>query len=134
MSYLIDVYQDKVEVQRNILDLALYIMLFPQLIAGPIVRYIDVAREIGSRQVRAEDVYEGTFRFMAGFVKKILLSNAVGKAADLAFGLKPGMGMIYGWIGIICYGLQIYLDFWAYSDMAIGLGRIFGFRFLERCV
>lgn len=131
MSYLIDVYQDKVEVQRNILDLALYIMLFPQLIAGPIVRYIDVAREIGSRQVRAEDVYEGTFRFMAGFVKKILLANAVGKAADLAFGLKPGMGMLYGWIGIICYGLQIYLDFWAYSDMAIGLGRIFGFRFLE---
>lgn len=112
-------------------DLALYVMLFPQLIAGPIVRYSDVEREIGRRRTGLKDAYEGAFRFMVGFIKKILLANAVGKAADLAFVLEPGRGALYAWIGVICYGLQIYLDFWAYSDMAIGLGRIFGFHFLE---
>lgn len=131
MSYLIDVYQEKVPCQKKFFDLALYVMLFPQLIAGPIVRYIDVEREIGSRSARMEDVYEGVFRFLVGFIKKILLANAMGKAADLAFAKEPGVGMIYAWTGIICYGLQIYLDFWAYSDMAIGLGRIFGFHFHE---
>lgn len=131
MSYLIDVYQEKVPCQKNLFDLALYVMLFPQLIAGPIVRYIDVEREIGSRRVRMEDLYEGVFRFLVGFIKKILLANAMGKAADLAFAKEPGVGLIYAWIGVVCYGLQIYLDFWAYSDMAIGLGRIFGFHFHE---
>ena len=131
MSYLIDVYWKRVPCQKNLLRLALYIMLFPQLIAGPIVRYIDVEKEIGDRESRLGDVYEGVFRFMCGFAKKILLANAMGKAADLAFGQKPGMGMIYAWTGIFCYTLQIYLDFWAYSDMAIGLGRIFGFHFPE---
>lgn len=131
MSYLIDVYQEKVPCQKNLFDLALYVMLFPQLIAGPIVRYIDVEREIGSRSVRMEDLYEGVFRFLVGFIKKILLANAMGKAADLAFAKEPGVGLIYAWIGVVCYGLQIYLDFWAYSDMAIGLGRIFGFHFHE---
>lgn len=131
MSYLIDVYKGTVPCQRNLADLALYVMLFPQLIAGPIVRYSDVEREIGERQTRLEDVYEGLFRFMVGFIKKILLANAVGKAADLAFVLEPGIGALYAWVGVICYGLQVYLDFWAYSDMAIGLGRIFGFHFLE---
>lgn len=131
MSYLIDVYQEKVPCQKNLFDLALYVMLFPQLIAGPIVRYIDVEREIGSRRVRMEDLYEGVFRFLVGFIKKILLANAMGKAADLAFAKDPGVGLLYAWIGVVCYGLQIYLDFWAYSDMAIGLGRIFGFHFHE---
>lgn len=131
MSYLIDVFQEKVPCQKNLFDLALYVMLFPQLIAGPIVRYIDVEREIGSRRVRMEDLYEGVFRFLVGFIKKILLANAMGKAADLAFAKEPGVGLIYAWIGVVCYGLQIYLDFWAYSDMAIGLGRIFGFHFHE---
>ncbi|MCD8123116.1 MAG: MBOAT family protein [Clostridiales bacterium] len=131
MSYLIDVYRGKTKVQRNIADLALYIMLFPQLIAGPIVRYTDVEGAIRKRGSSLDDVYEGAFRFMVGFFKKVLLANEVGKAADLAFALKPGMGMIYAWIGIVCYSLQIYLDFWAYSDMAIGLGRMFGFRFPE---
>ena len=131
MSYLIDVYKKTVPFQRNVADLALYVMLFPQLIAGPIVRYSDVEREIGRRRTGLKDAYEGAFRFMVGFIKKILLANAVGKAADLAFVLEPGRGALYAWIGVICYGLQIYLDFWAYSDMAIGLGRIFGFHFLE---
>ena len=131
MSYLIDVYKKTVPCQRNVADLALYVMLFPQLTAGPIVRYSDVEREIGRRRTGLKDAYEGAFRFMVGFIKKILLANAVGKAADLAFVLEPGRGALYAWIGVICYGLQIYLDFWAYSDMAIGLGRIFGFHFLE---
>lgn len=131
MSYLIDVYKKTVPCQRNVADLALYVMLFPQLIAGPIVRYSDVEREIGRRRTGLKDAYEGAFRFMVGFIKKILLANAVGKAADLAFVLEPGRGALYAWVGVICYGLQIYLDFWAYSDMAIGLGRIFGFHFLE---
>lgn len=131
MSYLIDVYWRRVPCQKSLSRLALYIMLFPQLIAGPIVRYIDVEKEMGERESRLNDVYEGVFRFMCGFAKKILLANSMGKAADLAFGQKPGMGMIYAWSGILCYSLQIYLDFWAYSDMAIGLGRIFGFHFPE---
>lgn len=131
MSYLIDVYWNRVPCQKSLSRLALYIMLFPQLIAGPIVRYIDVETEIGKRESRLDDVYEGVFRFMCGFAKKILLANTMGKGADLAFGQKPGMGMIYAWTGIFCYSLQIYLDFWAYSDMAIGLGRIFGFHFPE---
>lgn len=131
MSYVIDVYRKQVPCQKSLMDLALYVMLFPQLIAGPIVRYIDVEREIGNRSSRFEDVYEGVFRFLVGFIKKILLANAMGKAADLAFAKDPGVGMVYAWIGIVCYGLQIYLDFWAYSDMAIGLGRIFGFHFRE---
>ena len=82
MSYLIDVYKETVPCQRSLPDLALYVMLFPQLIAGPIVRYSDVEQEIGSRNARLSDVYEGVFRFMVGFIKKILLANAVGKAAD----------------------------------------------------
>ena len=131
MSYLIDVYTKTVPCQKNVADLALYVMLFPQLIAGPIVRYSDVEREIGFRRTGLGDAYEGAFRFMVGFIKKILLANAMGKAADLAFVLEPGRGALYAWVGVICYGLQIYLDFWAYSDMAIGLGRIFGFHFLE---
>ena len=131
MSYLIDVYKKTVPCQKNVADLALYVMLFPQLIAGPIVRYSDVEREIGFRRTGLGDAYEGVFRFMVGFIKKILLANAMGKAADLAFVLEPGRGALYAWVGVICYGLQIYLDFWAYSDMAIGLGRIFGFHFLE---
>lgn len=131
MSYLIDVYKKTVHCQKNVADLALYVMLFPQLIAGPIVRYCDVEREIGRRRTGLKDAYEGAFRFMVGFIKKILLANAMGKAADLAFVLEPGRGALYAWVGVICYGLQIYLDFWAYSDMAIGLGRIFGFHFLE---
>ncbi len=131
LSYQIDLYRKQVPCQERLADLALYIMLFPQLIAGPIVRYSDVQREIACRRTTLEDIYEGLFRFMVGFSKKILLANSMGKAADLAFVLEGGRGLLYAWVGLLCYGFQLYLDFWAYSDMAIGLGRIFGFRFPE---
>lgn len=131
MSYLIDVYQKKVDCQKNFFDLALYIMLFPQLIAGPIVRYSDIRTEIADRKTELNDFYDGIRRFMIGFTKKIMFADPMGYAADLAFGAPAGRGMVYAWIGIIGYTLQIYLDFSAYSDMAIGLGRIFGFHFLE---
>ena len=131
LSYQIDLYRRQVPCQKNLWNLALYIMLFPQLIAGPIVRYSDVQKEISVRRTDLKDIYEGLFRFMVGFSKKILLANYIGQAADMAFGLEGGRGMVYAWGGLFFYSLQIYMDFWAYSDMAIGLGRIFGFRFPE---
>lgn len=131
LSYLIDVYRGKAEIQRSIRDLCLYIMLFPQLIAGPIVRYVDVERELAFRTSRPEQVQNGICRFIIGFLKKIFLANAMGEMADLIFNMDSGVGMLYAWMGLITYSLQIYLDFSSYSDMAIGLGEIFGFRFLE---
>lgn len=131
MSYIFDVYQGKVEVQKNILDLALYIMLFPQLIAGPIVRYIDVNREIKSRRTTLDMVHEGIVRFMVGFNKKIFLANGMGYVADIIFERLNTLNTPYAWLGAVCYALQIYMDFSSYSDMAIGLGKIFGFHFLE---
>lgn len=131
MSYLIDVYRRKEAPQTSLTDLALYIMLFPQLIAGPIVRYSDISGELRERSTSLEDLYIGIKRFMVGFMKKTLFANPMGSAADLAFRGLHGKGMAYAWAGILCYSLQIYLDFSAYSDMAIGLGRMFGFHFLE---
>ncbi len=132
LSYVIDVYRKDVKAQRNPLKLALYISLFPQLIAGPIVRYIDVAEQIEHRTVTFDKAYQGTVRFMRGFIKKVLLSNTLAQVAAMAFDDKLAVGsMSMAWIGIICYSLQIYFDFSGYSDMAIGLGKIFGFDFLE---
>lgn len=131
MSYIFDVYQNKVEVQKNILDLALYIMLFPQLIAGPIVRYIDVNREIKQRHTSLEMVHDGLIRFMIGFNKKIFLANGMGYVADTIFSEINLVNTPHAWLGAICYALQIYMDFSSYSDMAIGLGKLFGFHFLE---
>lgn len=132
LSYVIDVYRQDVKPQKNILKLGLYISLFPQLIAGPIVRYIDVAKQIDDRQITVEKLYTGTYRFVQGFVKKVLFSNTLAQVADLAFDSKMSEhSMAMAWIGIICYTLQIYFDFSGYSDMAIGMGRIFGFDFLE---
>ncbi len=131
MSYIFDVYLEKVEVQKNILDLALYIMLFPQLIAGPIVRYIDVNREIKQRHTSLEMVHDGLIRFMIGFNKKILLANGMGYVADTIFSEIHLVNTPHAWLGAICYALQIYMDFSSYSDMAIGLGKLFGFHFLE---
>ncbi len=130
ISYIIDVYQGKVPAQKSILKLGLYISMFPQLIAGPIVRYSDVEREIDHRQTSLEDFYEGTRRFMIGFSKKILIADIVGKIADTAFSMND-LSMNMAWLGAFAYALQIYFDFSGYSDMAIGLGRIFGFHFLE---
>ncbi|MDG1945128.1 MAG: MBOAT family O-acyltransferase [Halioglobus sp.] len=132
MSYVIDVYRGDAAVQRRFSNIALYITLFPQLIAGPIVRYHDVAKQIISRKIDSNLVLSGIRRFVLGLAKKMLIANPLGQAADAVF-LMPenelGMGLV--WFGIFCYALQIYFDFSGYSDMAIGLGRMFGFRFLE---
>ncbi len=133
LSYCIDVYRGAAEVQRNILDLGLYISFFPQLIAGPIVRYNTVAQQIRQRTVDAEGFQQGVKRFIIGLAKKILLANNLSIAAERAFALA-GAGEIstaLAWLGSISYTLQIYFDFSGYSDMAIGLGRMFGFRFEE---
>ncbi len=132
LSYVFDVYRGQAEVQRNPFLLALYISLFPQLIAGPIVRYADVAEQIVNRAVTLDKFAYGIQRFLIGLSKKVLIANSVAVVADEIFaipatGLTPGLA----WLGILCYTLQIYFDFSGYSDMAIGLGHMFGFRFLE---
>lgn len=133
MSYVFDVYYGKGQVQNNPLHVALYVSLFPQLIAGPIVRYQTVANEIRSRQETIADFTHGIERFIIGLAKKAILSNTVAVAADAAFvALADGsLTAGYGWLGAIAYSLQIYFDFSGYSDMAIGLGLMFGFHFLE---
>lgn len=132
MSYIIDIYRDKARPQKNPLDLALYIALFPQLIAGPIVRYQQVASQLLERESRLEDVAEGIKRFIIGLGKKVLIANTAAAGADLAFGLPANeLTTPLAWFGIACYTIQIYFDFSGYSDMAIGLARIFGFHFLE---
>lgn len=132
LSYVIDVYRGQVKAQRNIINLTLYIMLFPQLIAGPIVRYIDIEKQIHERTVTLEKFSEGITRFIIGFSKKVILSNTMGYIADFVFNESSYYhNMLLTWIGAVCYALQIYHDFSGYSDMAIGLGKMFGFDFLE---
>ena len=130
MSYVIDVYRKEVEVQKNILDLALYISLFPQLIAGPIVRYVDVKNQIAQRGTSWEKFHAGVIRFAIGFSKKVLIADQLSSLVDTVFaGKYPSL---WGhWVGILAYTLQIYFDFSGYSDMAIGMGKMFGFDFLE---
>lgn len=132
MSYIFDIYMGKAEVQKNPLHVALYIALFPQLIAGPIVRYTDINREITERKETLSDFASGIERFTIGLAKKVILANSFAQLADMAFNTpanKLGMGL--AWLGAIAYTLQIYFDFSGYSDMAIGLGRMFGFHFRE---
>lgn len=132
ISYIVDVYRRAADVQNNPLNLALYISLFPQLIAGPIVRYHDVARQISSRVTTAADFSYGILRFVSGLAKKVLIANNMGAVADHVFSLPAGeLSAGLAWLGLIAYTLQIYYDFSGYSDMAIGLGRMFGFHFLE---
>lgn len=132
MSYLFDVYKNEVPVQRKVLNLALYISFFPQLIAGPIVRYHDINEQLEKRTINKEGVYFGLIRFIIGLAKKVLIANVVAEAADEIFAMGANeLTAPLAWLGIICYTLQIYFDFSGYSDMAIGLGRIFGFKFLE---
>ena len=132
MSYLIDVYYQKVNPQRNVVSLGLYISMFPQLIAGPIVRYIDVEKQIREkRSFKWELFSEGVKRFIIGFFKKVIIANQMGFMADLVFDEPGQAGFLGHWLGIICYSFQIYFDFSGYSDMAIGLGKMFGFNFLE---
>lgn len=130
MSYTIDVYRKVVPAQRNILDFATYVTLFPQLIAGPIVQYKTVAKDLANRKVSLEDFSEGAFRFSVGLAKKVLLANQIGSLWDTISQLHQ-MSAATAWLGAIAYSFQIYFDFSGYSDMAIGLGRMFGFHFLE---
>ncbi len=130
LSYVIDVKREKVPVQKNPLDLGLYISFFPQLIAGPIVRYIDVNEQIQNRSINIEKFSNGCIRFMIGFSKKILIADQLASYIDSIFS-KHGISAPCAWFGIIAYTLQIYFDFSGYSDMAIGLGKMFGFDFLE---
>ena len=130
LSYVIDVFRDAAAVQRNPLKLALYISFFPQLVAGPIVRYTTVADEIDERHESVSEFSAGAVRFLFGLAKKMLLANAVAQIADAAFSaVSPSVAL--AWLGAVAYTFQIYFDFSAYSDMAIGLGRMFGFHFLE---
>ncbi len=132
MSYVIDVYKKKVDVQKNLFNLGLYISLFPQLIAGPIVRYETIAKEIENREENYDDFAEGTIRFIQGLAKKVIIANQVALVADAAFETPINeLSTAFAWLGAIAYTLQIYFDFSGYSDMAIGLGRMFGFHFLE---
>ncbi|MCI9156117.1 MAG: MBOAT family protein [Lawsonibacter sp.] len=132
LSYVIDVYRGEARCQRNPLYVALYVALFPQLVAGPIVRYTTVEREITQREETLHAFSQGVVRFLFGLGKKMLLANAMGEVADGIFGQPAGdMAMSLAWLGALAYTLQIYFDFSAYSDMAIGLGRMFGFHFLE---
>lgn len=130
LSYVIDVYKQKVPVQKNFIKLATYVSLFPQLIAGPIVRYIDVEKELTKREHSFEKFSLGIRRFILGLSKKVLIANSLGELCQIFLNLQEKTIVFY-WIYGIAFSLQIYFDFSAYSDMAIGLGRIFGFRFLE---
>ncbi|WP_315168062.1 MBOAT family O-acyltransferase [Metaclostridioides mangenotii] len=132
MSYVIDVYRKDGDVQRNIFDLALYISLFPQLVAGPIVRYQTVDEQINKRTYSSDKFAVGVNRFICGLAKKVILSNQLGMVADGVFATNiANLSIAESWLGIICYSLQIYFDFSGYSDMAIGLGKMFGFNFFE---
>lgn len=133
LSYVVDVYRGNTPVQKNPLNVALYVALFPQLVAGPIVRYTDVEKEIIHREHSVGAVADGLVRFMLGFAKKMLIANSMGLIADEVFALIGGelLTTPLAWVGAIAYTLQIYFDFSAYSDMAIGLGKIFGFHFNE---
>ena len=131
VSYLIDVYWDDCEASHNFVNFACYISLFPQLIAGPIVKYETVAQQIDHRKETWTDFSAGCSRFIVGLGKKVLLSNQLAVVADRAFGLGDGLSASFAWLGALCYTLQIYYDFSGYSDMAIGLGKMFGFHFLE---
>jgi alginate O-acetyltransferase complex protein AlgI len=132
ISYLVDVYRNKSSAQKNIFDLALYISFFPQLIAGPIIRYHDIDQQLHGRKESLALFESGVQRFIIGFAKKILIANNIGSVADYVFAI-PNHDLSFGvsWVGVVCYTIQIYFDFSGYSDMAIGLGRMFGFKFLE---
>ncbi len=132
LSYSVDVYRRTAKVQKNIINLAAYITLFPQLIAGPIVRYETVAEQLESRKESVDDFGEGVRRFVIGLGKKVLIANTAGEIFDNLSKLTGSENtIILSWICAIAFSLQIYFDFAGYSDMAIGLGRMFGFKFLE---
>jgi alginate O-acetyltransferase complex protein AlgI len=132
LSYVVDVYRADAKVQKNPLDLALYVALFPQLIAGPILRYHDIAPQLSDRRVTLEGFSEGVVRFVLGLGKKMILANAMAQLTDDIWALPAGqLAPGTAWLGAVAYMLQIYFDFSGYSDMAVGLGLMFGFHFRE---
>lgn len=131
ISYLMDVYRRDTAPQKNPLDLGLYIFLFPQLVAGPIIRYKDISSKIASRFILGEAFWYGVKRFIRGLAKKIIIANTLAITADAVFNLKLQQPASMIWLGAICYTLQIYFDFSGYSDMALGLGKMMGFQFPE---
>ena len=132
ISYLIDIYRRNVQANQSLIEYSLYIMLFPQLVAGPIIRYKDIHTQLKSRHVHAQDLEAGMYRFVLGLSKKVLLANPLALIADTGFD-SPVSELSSGgaWLCLVAYTLQIYFDFSGYSDMAIGLARMFGFRFPE---
>lgn len=137
MSYVVDVYRGTVKPSRSIIDFGCYVTMFPQLVAGPIVRYSDIASRLISRTITIDDVSHGFRRFLIGLSKKVLIANTVAQMADSVWRFaeaEQGMLPAMAWLGVICYTLQIYYDFSGYSDMAIGLGRMLGFKFNENFV
>ena len=132
MSYVIDIYKGTVKAEQKFLNTALYISLFPQLIAGPIVKYNDIQEQLEKREISARKIKEGIRRFIVGLGKKLLIANLIGKTADAVFSMDPNsLNVVLAWVGAVAYCIQIYFDFSGYSDMAIGLGKMFGFDFKE---
>ena len=132
ISYLVDVYRGEVAPQKSLISLTTYISMFPQLIAGPIVRYQTIAEDLPNRATNFDNVYYGLKRFVIGLAKKVLIADQMAFIADTIFNSPvEQLPCIFAWVGALCYTLQIFYDFSGYSDMAIGLGRIFNFRFLE---
>lgn len=131
MSYIMDVYWKKISVQKNFIKFALYITMFPQLIAGPIVRYIDIEQELSERSVTLYSFGRGAENFIKGLAKKVLIANAVGAIYTNIQSLGSEATVVSAWLGILAYTLQIYFDFSGYSDMAIGLGKMLGFHFMK---
>ena len=132
ISYVVDVYRRDATAQKSPVHAALYLLLFPQLIAGPIIRYRDLADQLARRTVSIDDFAYGVRRFVVGLAKKVLIANVVAETADRIFAMPAAqLSPAHAWLAIVCYTFQIYFDFSGYSDMAIGLGRMFGFRFPE---
>lgn len=130
LSYIIDVYRQNVKAQKNFMDFALYVTMFPQLIAGPIVRYSDIEKQLHARQESFRKFGDGAMFFIRGLAKKVLLANTIGMVFTEVSSLAPGkMSVLSAWLGCAAYTFQIYFDFSGYSDMAIGLGKMFGFEF-----
>jgi alginate O-acetyltransferase complex protein AlgI len=132
LSYIIDVYRREAPVQKSVMGVALYLSLFPQLVAGPIVRYESIASQLSKRQVSVSGFADGIRQFCVGLAKKILIADILGAMVDEIFAMAPGtLSAPFAWLGLLCFTLQIYYDFSGYSDMALGTGRMLGFRFPE---
>lgn len=131
MSYIIDVYRGDTDAQRSPLKFGLYLSLFPQLIAGPIVKYKDIAAELDEREISPELIGKGSARFIIGLAKKVIIANNMGALHTEILSQNSNSSVLASWLGVAAYTLQIYFDFSGYSDMAIGLGKVFGFNFME---